>query len=105
MPDYWVIMVDQINNICAERLKVLAEGNRINIVRTLMQGPKQVGSIARLLDIEQSLLSHHLRILRDAGFVDATRSGKSVIYSVSENIRSSQKSDSIELGCCQISFD
>jgi len=98
-------MVEQINTFCAERLKILAEANRINILRTLMEGPRQVGSIATLLGIEQSLLSHHLRVLRDAGFVDATRSGKCVIYTVSKNIRSSQKSDTIELGCCQISFD
>ena len=98
-------MVDRIHTFCAERLKILAEVNRINIVRTLMRGPRQVGSIAALIGIEHSLLSHHLRVLRDAGFVDATRSGKRVIYTVSKKILHSRKSDTIELGCCQISFD
>ena len=99
------MMVDRINTMCADRLKILAEANRINILRTLMQGPRQVGSIATFLGIEQSLLSHHLRVLRDAGFVDATRSGKRVVYTVSKHILSSQKRDTIELGCCRISFD
>ena len=52
---------------CATILKVLADETRLAVVRQLMAGPQQVNEINGTLQLEQSLLSHHLRILRDAG--------------------------------------
>jgi ArsR family transcriptional regulator len=65
---------------CANVLKVLADETRMAVVEMLMDRPRHVGEMLDELSVEQSLLSHHLRILRDAGFVVAHRDGKAVLY-------------------------
>ena len=57
------------------------------------------------LGVEQSLLSHHLAILRDAGLVEATREGKTMIYQLPTAVTDSTAGKAINLGCCKISFD
>jgi ArsR family transcriptional regulator len=44
--------------------------------------PVMVSKIYHTLGIEQSVCSQHLKILRDAEFVNAKREGKKVLYSV-----------------------
>lgn len=90
---------------CADLLRVLADETRLAVVRQLLDEPKHVKEINEPLQLEQSLLSHHLRILRDAGLVCAERDGKAVLYSLAPECRGSSDSGSIDLGCCQISFD
>ena len=90
---------------CATILKVLADDTRLGVVRQLMEGPQQVNEMNATLQLEQSLLSHHLRVLRDAGIVCSQRDGKAVLYRLSEEVVSGMKSgDSINLGCCRLSF-
>lgn len=88
---------------CAEKLRVLSDPTRLSVVELLMEGPKRVGQLNEVLGIEQSLLSHHLRVLRDAGFVVTQRDGKGVLYDLSPEFRSGQ-GDTLNLGCCAISF-
>lgn len=88
---------------CAERLKALADETRLSVVRHLMKGACHVGEIQLALGIEQSLLSHHLRSLRDAGIVQASRDGKAVLYRLTPDLERS-KAGVVDLGCCHISF-
>lgn len=88
---------------CAERLKALADETRLAVVRHLMKGECHVGQIQAALGIEQSLLSHHLRNLRDAGIVESSRDGKAVLYRLSPALE--ERPDGVvDLGCCHISF-
>lgn len=90
---------------CAAILKVLADETRLSVVRQLMSGPQQVGELNAALKMEQSLLSHHLRVLRDAGLVLSTRDGKAVLYRLAEGVTLGEKpGESINLGCCRLSF-
>jgi ArsR family transcriptional regulator len=90
---------------CATILKVLADETRLAVVRQLMEGPQQVNEMNATLQLEQSLLSHHLRILRDAGIVRSQRDGKAVLYRLSEEVLAGiQSGESLNLGCCQLSF-
>jgi len=88
---------------CAVRLKALADETRLAVVRHLMKGPCHVGDIQAVLGIEQSLLSHHLRNLREAGIVEATRDGKAMLYQLSPTLER-RKDGIVDLGCCRISF-
>ena len=88
---------------CASQLKVLADPTRLAILKTLMDKPQHVGEVATLLNIEQSLLSHHLHVLRKTGFVVASREGKAVLYSLAPGIVTNG-SKAINLGCCLLSF-
>ncbi len=89
---------------CAGRLKALADETRLSVVRHLMKGPSHVGGIQSALGIEQSLLSHHLRSLREAGIVESTRDGKAVLYRLVPELDSSREGI-VDLGCCRISFE
>lgn len=90
---------------CATLLKVLADETRLNVVRQLMDGPKHVGEINEQLAVDQSLLSHHLKILRDAGIVTSERDGKAVLYRLAPSMEGKRSGKAINLGCCRISFE
>ncbi|MDB5392113.1 MAG: ArsR family transcriptional regulator [Planctomycetaceae bacterium] len=90
---------------CADRLKVLADETRLMVVRQLMLGPKHVGEINAAINVESTLLSHHLKVLRDAGIVLAQRDGKSVLYQLAPGVEKDEMSQSVNLGCCVISFE
>ena len=88
---------------CATRLKVLANETRLAVLRELLDGPMHVGELNAVIEIDQSLLSHHLRVLRDAGLVTAERDGKAVLYRVAPDV-SPSRGPSLDLGCCRLSF-
>jgi ArsR family transcriptional regulator len=90
---------------CAKMLKVLADEVRLAVVEQLLDGPKHVGQINQRLNVEQTLLSHHLRVLREAGLVHSQRDGKNVLYRLAPAVESVRKGKAINLGCCLISFD
>jgi ArsR family transcriptional regulator len=57
----------------AEALKILAEPNRLVILDLLMQGVQCNCELGKKLNLPPNLISHHLNILRRAGWVDAER--------------------------------
>lgn len=91
---------------CASLLKVLADETRLSVMQQLMDGPKHVGEINDGLRIDQSLLSHHLKVLRDKGLVISERDGKAVLYSLAPDVSIKDHDGKvINLGCCQLSFE
>ena len=67
-----------------ETLKLLADDSRIKIITLLRQGEVCVCDIAEKLDIEQSLLSHHLKKLKLANLVIERKVGRWVHYSLNK---------------------
>jgi ArsR family transcriptional regulator len=57
----------------ADRLKVLAEPKRLLILHLLMEGVQCNCELGDALQMAPNLISHHLRVLRDAGLVDVER--------------------------------
>lgn len=90
---------------CAEKLKVLADATRLAVIQRLMHGACHVGTLGEDLGVEQSLLSHHLRLMRDAGLVTARRDGKAVLYSLAPGIGVRSPGRTINLSCCQLKFE
>jgi ArsR family transcriptional regulator len=89
---------------CARKLKVLADRTRLAVMESLMDEPSYVGTLAETLNVEQSLLSHHLKVLREAGLVVADREGKAVLYRVAPGTEVQGSRSAINLGCCQLHF-
>ncbi len=89
---------------CVNKLKVLADTTRLSVIKMLMDGPRRVGELNDELEIDQSLLSHHLRILRDAELVITTRDGKAVLYDLAPGVEVAGRDERINLGCCYLSF-
>ncbi len=90
---------------CADKLKVLSDVTRLFVLEELLAGPKTVTELNDRLQIEQSLLSHHLKVLRDAGLVAAAREGKAVRYAIAPGAKPKDAGKALELGCCRISFE
>lgn len=88
---------------CAEKLGLLANPVRLAVMRLLRDGEASVNALIDSVGVEQNLMSHHLRLLREAGLVRARRDGKSVKYSLGRNVSLADR-DSIDLGCCRLSF-
>lgn len=63
-------------------LKALADPTRLEIVQVLSQvcGETCVCNLTARFDIPQNLLSHHLKVLREAGLVQARKRGRWVDY-------------------------
>lgn len=96
--------MDVLDSECAQKLKVLSDPTRLTVLELLMAGPRHVGEIGDHLGIEQSLLSHHLKVLREAGMVQAKRDGKAVLYSLAPGVAMPAGGTGIDLGCCELSF-
>lgn len=62
--------------------QVIADPARRRIVEVLRDGERQVNDVVGKLDIHQSGVSRHLRILRDAGFVQVRPDGQRRLYSL-----------------------
>lgn len=90
---------------CADKLKALADKTRLAIMLMLQDGPKHVGEIMDQLSAEQSLVSHHLKVLREMKLVVSSREGKRVVYQVAPGVSRDDLKTSIDLGCCSLSFD
>src|SRR6478752_6383429 len=59
---------------------IIAEPNRRAILSLLVASEQSVGEIERLLGMPQPTVSKHLRVLRDAGLVEATVDAQRRLY-------------------------
>ena len=62
--------------------KALSDENRIRILKMLRSGEKCACKLLEELNISQSTLSHHMKILCDAGIVTGRKEGKWMHYSI-----------------------
>jgi DNA-binding transcriptional ArsR family regulator len=60
--------------------EIIAEPNRRAILGLLLSSQQSVGEIERQLRMSQPAVSKHLRVLRDAGFVESTVDAQRRLY-------------------------
>ncbi len=60
--------------------EIIAEPNRRAILSLLVSSQQSVGEIERQLRLPQPTVSKHLRVLRDAGFVESTVDAQRRLY-------------------------
>ena len=63
-------------------LQAVAEPNRARIVELLGHGEHCVCDVGGALELSTALVSHHLRVLREAGLVGERRDGRWVHYAL-----------------------
>lgn len=61
---------------------IVAEPNRRAILNLLLNAEYSVGDIERALDLPQPTVSKHLRVLRDAGFVESRVDAQRRLYRI-----------------------
>ncbi len=74
------LTIDKISRV----FQTISYPTRIQILYLLREKPLPVSEIAASLDMEQSTVSHQLRILKDDDLVRSTRQGKSIIYAIAD---------------------
>lgn len=67
-------------------LKIIAEENRIKILCMLREGEKCVCDIWQFLGLPQNLVSHHLKMLKDAKLIESRKEGLKVYYSINKSV-------------------
>jgi ArsR family transcriptional regulator, arsenate/arsenite/antimonite-responsive transcriptional repressor len=63
-------------------LSALGDLNRLRIFMLLKQGERCVCDIETGVRLSQNLVSHHLRVLREAGLISSRRDGRWVYYAI-----------------------
>ena len=79
MPD-----TEHARAVAALRFRALGDDTRIRLLEILATGERTVGELMDATTLGQSLVSHHLRTLRQAGLVRTRRDGRWIHYSVSQ---------------------
>lgn len=68
-------------------IKALADINRLKILQLLQQKQFAVGELAKILDISDSAVSQHLKILRNADIVNVvSKQGHFVYYGIKNEV-------------------
>lgn len=80
----------------ADLFRLLGDTTRLRIVLACLEAPIAVNDIASKLDLSNSLVSHHLRLLRAARIVKADRHGKQVFYAAADKHISGVLADMLE---------
>lgn len=65
--------------------KALGDGNRLSILRLLDKGELCGCQLLAKLEIGQSTLSHHMKILGEAGLINCNKVGKWCNYSLNQS--------------------
>ncbi len=64
--------------------KAFCDENRIRIIKSLRSGEKCACRLLEEIDVTQPTLSHHMKILCEAGIVVGRKEGKWTHYSISQ---------------------
>ncbi|MEW6400992.1 MAG: metalloregulator ArsR/SmtB family transcription factor [Chloroflexota bacterium] len=64
----------------AELFRAFSDTSRVLILCALLDGEKNVSTLAELVGVSESAVSHHMRGLRQMHLVTGRRNGKEVYY-------------------------
>jgi DNA-binding transcriptional ArsR family regulator len=68
----------------ARFLRCIGEPTRLQILRLLVEGERCVGELTSVLNKEQSLISHHLRALKECSIVKERQEAQKVYYMLTD---------------------
>lgn len=69
----------------AELFKMFSDSTRIKILYDLFDGEKSVSEICEDIEMNQSAVSHQLKLLKSSKLVSSRRDGKAMIYSLADD--------------------
>lgn len=68
----------------AECLRTLAHPHRLRIIEILLTHEESVGELAQACALPSHMVSEHLRLLKDRGYLASERRGRRVFYRIVE---------------------
>jgi len=69
----------------AELFKNFSDSTRIRILHCLIEKERSVTEIASLLNMNQSAISHQLKILKNSKLIRNRREGKTIYYALDDD--------------------
>lgn len=82
----------------ADLVLVVAGGIRLEIIKSLLEASKSVSALADELELDITLVSHNLRLLRENGLVKAAHLGRNRFYHLTDQmIKSSLDGDKLQI--------
>jgi DNA-binding transcriptional ArsR family regulator len=60
--------------------RALADPTRRRVLALLRERPMSAGALADQFDVSKPTMSAHFNVLREAGLIDASKHGKSIVY-------------------------
>jgi DNA-binding transcriptional ArsR family regulator len=60
--------------------RALADPTRRQVLALLRERPLSAGELAARFDVSKPTMSAHFAVLREAGLIDASKHGKSIVY-------------------------
>ena len=75
-------VTERTRAVAALRFRALGDETRLRLLELLNDGERTVGGLMDATGLGQSLVSHHLRTLRQAGLVTTRREGRWVHYGI-----------------------
>ncbi len=78
------MIADNVVEPVSQLFKLLNDPNRLRIILAIGKGSKTVSEIMQETNLPQTLVSFHLRPLRESGMLSAERRGPFVYYRVTE---------------------
>ena len=75
---------EQLAEQLADAMFALSSPSRVQILGCLIDGPSSVGDLIEALGMEQSAVSHQLRVLREHRLVKAERVGRHRFYALAD---------------------
>ncbi|KAF0109727.1 MAG: ArsR family transcriptional regulator [Chloroflexi bacterium] len=76
---------EEVLRLHAQVCSGLADPNRILIIYSLADGPRNVNDIASKMELPQPTVSRHLKILRERSIVRADRDGQTINYRLADH--------------------
>jgi DNA-binding transcriptional ArsR family regulator len=77
-----ICLYGNLRRMSAVALRALGEPHRVAILDRLRDGERPVGDLVERLELSQPAVSKHLRVLRDAGLVEARTDAQRRLYRV-----------------------
>jgi DNA-binding transcriptional ArsR family regulator len=77
--------------------EALADPTRRAILKLLRSGSRSAGDIAEAFHLSKPTLSHHFKVLREAGLVRSERRGTSIVYTLQANAIEELASELLDL--------
>ncbi|MCQ2564573.1 MAG: metalloregulator ArsR/SmtB family transcription factor [Clostridia bacterium] len=72
-------------NLLSSFFSAFSDETRLKVIILLCIKPLCVGEISNVLNINQSTISHQLKLLRDGNIIDCNRCGKNMLYYIKNN--------------------
>ena len=77
---------DEVLDLMAEKFRMLSDATRLAILRTLMDGERNVTSVVAETGRSQANVSKHLKMLAEAGLIARRKEGLQVYYRLDDTL-------------------